>query len=81
MEKPGQSLGPTTEEQTLCKLLEQTDMKGYMGTRPTTRHEAWLLASALSNIALLKEMRLFRETLRELLGNGNGNGHKKKLRL
>ena len=75
-------LEPTVEEQTLYNLLQQTDMKSYMSVRPTTRHEAWLLVSALSNIALLKELRLFRESLKELAGGGNSKGeHRKKLEL
>jgi len=80
-QEQSQSSGPTTEEQTLYNLLQQTDMKTYMGTKPTTRHEAWLLASALSNIALLRELHLFREALKDLM-NGNGKGeHRKKLEL
>jgi hypothetical protein len=58
-------------------FLKDESMRGYLKARPTTRHEAWLLMSALSNIELAKEMR----ELRSVIEKFAGNGHRKKLEL
>lgn len=60
---------PCREEKLLLELLEREDIQGYLRMKPTTRHEAWLLVSALANASLARELRLMREALRH---NGNG---------
>lgn len=72
-EQPQQS---NREEALLRELVAREDVWNYLQAKPTTRHEAWLLVSALSNLTLTREIRALREALEDF-GKQNGGGRKR----
>jgi len=42
----------------------------YLEKEPTTRHEAWLLATSLATLSLLKEVKGLREDINKFIKKG-----------
>lgn len=53
----------TDYEKVLGVALENEDTKKYLNKLPTTRHEAWLLITALGVLNLSEEVKKLREIL------------------
>jgi len=56
-----------TSKEILNNLLEHSKTIEYLKRWPSTRHEAWLLVTALSNLALLEETENLNRQIKKLL--------------
>ena len=64
----------------LIELLGDDKVSDYLVKKPTTRHEAWWLVTALASLSVLEEIRELRADLYELVNqSNNGNRPKKKV--
>ena len=56
-------------EECLGKFLNIKETKDYLEKVPTTRHEAWLLATSLATLNMLGEIKGLRKDINKLLDN------------
>jgi hypothetical protein len=56
-----------TPKEILSNLLQHSDVLKQLKKWPSTRHEAWLLITALSNLVLLEETEKLNKHIKSLL--------------
>jgi len=64
----------------LNDYLNQLDTEVYLGKKPVTRHESWLLATSLATLNMLEEIKNIRVLLEKLVDCQQEDKPKLKMR-